>query len=72
MDNKLQTHTEANRKVGWAFQAHTQFSNPIFEDGFWVSSVESSCCTSVLGSYSGGDSISVMGLEPIFVSPSEP
>ena len=44
----MKTQTEADRKVGWAVQkAHTQFPDPISEDGCWVSSVESSCCKSV-------------------------
>ena len=46
----MKTQTEADRKVGWAVQkAHTQFPDPISEDGCWVSSVESSCCKSIPG-----------------------
>ena len=54
----MKTQTEADRKVGWAVQkAHTQFPDPISEDGCWVSSVESSCCKSVPRFHLGGDSI---------------
>ena len=53
-------------------KAHTQFPNPIFEDGCWAPSEGSSCCKSVHGSHPGGDSISDMGLEPILVFPSGP
>ena len=60
--------------MGGPNKAHTQFSNPICEDGFWVSSVKSSCYKSIPGFHLGGDSISDMGLEPIlyFLASPEP
>ena len=75
MGNKIQ-NTHGGQPKGWVdiSKAHTEFSNPISEDGFWVSSVESSCCKVCPGFHPGGDSISNMGLKPIlyFLASLEP